>query len=40
MRRYIKSVLEPKYMAKRPSGQPLNRYFPIVKNTIDKKIRY
>ena len=37
---YIKSVLETKYIATRPSAQPLNKYFPIMKKTIDKKIRY
>ena len=36
---YIKSELNPKYTATRPSAQPLNKYFPIVKKTIDKKIK-
>ena len=27
-------------MATRPSAQPLNKNFPIVKKTIDKKIKY
>ena len=39
-RRYIKNALKPKYIATRPSAQPLNINFPIVKKTIDKKIRY
>ena len=37
---YIKNVLKQKYTATRPSAQPLNKNFPIVKKIIDKKIRY
>ena len=38
--KYIKNELIPKYKAINPSAQPLNKYLPIIKRTMDKKIKY